>query len=240
MLRLKRFAFSGAGSGRLHDPAGVNPALAVLCGGVAGLADRHAQGCRIQRHLGNECRTATGCGFDRASQGLAVTHHLIEIRCTIGYLGDGPVPDWSAESRYVHLAEELAEGGIGGRSLEFDAQCHCEHAVVTDGKTLQIAQVLATAQDSQNRHQQQIPGRNADPTPHPRIRDPPEKADQVEITCGKSGFGHGRGAIPPTSTHADSPSQGFCDTFKSALVQVVQKFTDCPAKLNADSLVMKS
>jgi hypothetical protein len=186
--------------------------LVVLAGGVAGLADRHAQSCRVQRHLGNECRTTTGCGLDRASQGLAVTHQLIEIRCTIGDLGDRPVPDRSAESRHVHLAEEVAKGGIRGRTPEFDAQGLCEHAVVADGKTLQIPQALATAKDPQHRHQQQIPGRNADPAPHPRIRNRLEEADQVEIGCGKLGFGHGRGAIPPTSTHADSSGQGACDT----------------------------
>ncbi len=78
--------------------------------------------------------------------------------------------------------------------------------------TLQIPQALATAKDPQHRYQQQIPGRNANPAPHPRIRDRLEKADQVEIGSRKSGFGHGKGAIPPTSTHADSPGQGGCDT----------------------------
>ena len=84
--------------------------LVVLAGGVAGLADRHAQVCRIQRHLGDECRAATGCGLDRASQGLAVTDQLNEICCTTGDLGHGPVADRSAESRHVHLAEEVVEG----------------------------------------------------------------------------------------------------------------------------------
>ena len=149
----------------------------VLAGDVAGLADRHAQGCRIQRHLGNECRAATGYGLDRASQGLAVTDQLIEIRCTTGVLGDRPVADRSAESRHVHLAEEVAEGSIGGRTPEFDAQCLGEHAVVTDGKALQIPQAMATARVSQHRNQQQIPGWNADPAPHPRIRNRLEKAD---------------------------------------------------------------
>ncbi|MEB3318194.1 MAG: hypothetical protein VKO39_08675 [Cyanobacteriota bacterium] len=69
-----------------------------------------ARGCRIQRHLGNECRTTNGCGLDRASQGLAVTHQRIEIRCTTGDLIDRPVSNRSAESRHVHLAEEVAEG----------------------------------------------------------------------------------------------------------------------------------
>jgi hypothetical protein len=186
--------------------------LVVLAGGIAGLADRHAQGCRIQRHLGNECRAAASRGLDRASQGLAVTHQLIEIRCTTRDLGDRPVADRSAESRHVHLAEEVAEGGIGGRTPEFDAQRLAQRAVVADGKALQIPQALATAKDPQHRHQQQVPGWNADPAPHPRIRNRLEKADQVEIGCGKRDFGHGKGAIPPTSTHADSPGQETCDT----------------------------
>jgi hypothetical protein len=46
----------------------------VLAGGVAGLADRHAQGCRIQRHLGNEWRAAIGCGLDRASLKVLPSH----------------------------------------------------------------------------------------------------------------------------------------------------------------------
>jgi hypothetical protein len=29
--------------------------LVVVSGGVAGLADRYAQCCRLQRHLGDEC-----------------------------------------------------------------------------------------------------------------------------------------------------------------------------------------
>ena len=33
--------------------------LMVFAGGVAGLTDRYAQGCRVQRHLGNERRPAT-------------------------------------------------------------------------------------------------------------------------------------------------------------------------------------
>jgi len=96
-----------------------NRPFVVLACGLAGLADRHAQGCRIQRHLGNECRTATGGGLDRASQGLAVTHELIKIRCTTWDLGDRSVQfssDRSAESCHVHLAEEVTEGGIGGRT----------------------------------------------------------------------------------------------------------------------------
>ena len=38
--------------------------LVVLTGGLAGLTDRHAQGCRVERHLGNEGRPATGGGLD--------------------------------------------------------------------------------------------------------------------------------------------------------------------------------
>jgi hypothetical protein len=86
-----------------------------------------------------------------------------------------------------------------------------EHAVVADGKTLQIPQTLATAEDPEHRHQQQVHGRDADPTPHPSIRNRFEEADQVEIGCRQCGFGQGEGAIPPTSTHAGCCGQGACD-----------------------------
>ncbi len=36
--------------------------LVVLTGGIAGLADGHSQGGRVQRHLGNERRAATRRG----------------------------------------------------------------------------------------------------------------------------------------------------------------------------------
>jgi hypothetical protein len=54
----------------------------VLAGGVAGLGDRQTESSGVERHLGNECRATTGSGHDRAPQRLAVTHQLIEIRCT--------------------------------------------------------------------------------------------------------------------------------------------------------------
>ena len=65
--------------------------------------------------------TATGGGLVQASQRLAVTAHLIEIFCTTMHLSDRPVADRSAESRHIYLTEEVAKGGIGGRTPEFDA-----------------------------------------------------------------------------------------------------------------------
>ena len=55
--------------------------------------------------------------------------------------------------------------------------------MVSDGKTLQIPQALAAAQDAQHRYQQQIPGRDANAPPHAGIRDRLEVADQIEIGC---------------------------------------------------------
>lgn len=118
-------------------------------------------------------------------------HQLIEIRCTTGDLGDRPALNRSAESRHVHLAEEVAEGRIGGRTPEFDVNCLAEHAVVAISKTFQIPQSLATAQDPQRRYQQQIPAWHADPVPHLRIRDRLDQADQVEIGGGKRDFEQG-------------------------------------------------
>ena len=47
--------------------------------------------------MGNERRATTGRGLDRAPQGLAVTHQLIEIRCTTRDLGDRPFTDRPAQ-----------------------------------------------------------------------------------------------------------------------------------------------
>ena len=57
----------------------------------------------------------------------------------------------------------------------------------------------------------QIPGGNTDPTLHPGVRIRLEKADQVEIGHGKSGFEH-KSAIPPTSIDAHRSGQVACDT----------------------------
>jgi hypothetical protein len=51
----------------------------VFARGEAGLADRHAQGSEVERHLVNECGAASRDGLDRASQCLAVADQLIEI-----------------------------------------------------------------------------------------------------------------------------------------------------------------
>ena len=55
--------------------------------------------------------------------------------------------------------------------------------MVSDGKTLQIPQALAAAQDAQHRYQQQIPGRDANAPPHAGIRDRLELAEQIVIGC---------------------------------------------------------
>ena len=115
--------------------------------------------------------------------------------------------------------EEGAERGIRWWSRQFDTQSDGQNAVVADGigeafsegVALQISQALATAQDSQHGYQQQIPGWKANPAPHPRIRDRPQVAYQAEIGGGRSAFGHKEEAIPPTSTHADSPDKVPCD-----------------------------
>ena len=82
----------------------------VLPGGVAGLADRYAQGCRVQRHLGNERRAATSCGLDLTPQGLAVTHQPVKIGCATWDLSDRPVADSGAQRSDVNLAGEVTEG----------------------------------------------------------------------------------------------------------------------------------
>lgn len=116
-----RMGLKGAHSQRHRSPkparhgAGLAPPGVVLTGGVRGLADRHPQGGRIERLLGNEYRTATCRGFDGASQGLAVTDQLVEISSATRDLGDPPVADGGAHGRHIQLVEEVSERGIRGR-----------------------------------------------------------------------------------------------------------------------------
>lgn len=78
----------------------------VLPGGVAGLADGHAQGGGVQRDLGNERRAATSCGLNRTPQGLAVTHQPIKIDCATWDLSDRPVADSVAQRSDVNLGKK--------------------------------------------------------------------------------------------------------------------------------------
>ena len=64
------------------------------------------------------------------------------------------------------------------------------HSVVTPGKTLQIAQAFALAQDPKHCHQQEVPGRDAHAPPHPGVGDGLEEADQIEIGCGRNALEH--------------------------------------------------
>jgi hypothetical protein len=60
--------------------------------------------------LGNEGGAPAGGGLDRAPQRLAITHQLVEIGCATWDLCERPVADGGAESRHIHLLEEIAEG----------------------------------------------------------------------------------------------------------------------------------
>ncbi len=133
----------------------------VVTSGVAGLSDRHAQGSGVQRHLGDEGRAAAAGGLDRTSQGLAVTDQLIENRCPTWDLSDRPGKDGGRDVIDIHLQKEVAEGGIGGITLELNAKDTGQHGVVASGKKLQIAQSLTRAQDPEHCHQQQVLSRDA-------------------------------------------------------------------------------
>ena len=185
--------------------------LMVFAGGVAGLTDRHAQSGRVQRDLGNERGPSAGGGLNGAPQRLAVTHQLVKILCATWDLGDRTVTDRRTQGRHIHLVEEVAKRGVRRRTPELVVQRLGKYGMVADRKALQIPQALAATQDSQHRHQQQIPGRKPNPAPHPCIRNRPQIADQIEIGCGRGAFKHRTGAIPPTSTHADSPGKEPCD-----------------------------
>ena len=146
-------------------------------------------------------------------------HQLIEILCPTWNLDDRPVTDRGAQGCHVPLAAAVAERGIQGRLPQLHAQHRGEHGMVADGigeafsegVALQLPQALASTQDSEHGHQQQIPGREPNPAPHPRIGDRPQIAGQVEIGCGRSAVEHKEVTIPSTSAHADSPGKAACD-----------------------------
>jgi hypothetical protein len=83
--------------------------------------------------------------------------------------------------------------------------------VVADGEPLEITKALATAQDAENRHQQHVPGRYADPTSHPGIRDGAQKADQIKIGCGSREFRQGIEAIPSRTPQSATLGKGDWD-----------------------------
>lgn len=61
--------------------------------------------------------------------------------------------------------------------------------------------------ESELGQQQPRPGWQANPAPHPRIRDRPQVADQLEIGCGRRAFKREMEAIPPTSLDAEPSGQ---------------------------------
>ena len=106
--------------------------------------------------MGNERRSPAGDGLDRTTHGFAVADELIQIPCATWDLGNRPITDGGAKRCDIHLLEEVAESGIGWRTRQLDLQCGGQSRVMADGETLEITKALTTAQDAENRHQQQV------------------------------------------------------------------------------------
>jgi len=137
-----------------------------------------------------ERKAAAAGGLNGASEGLAVTHQLIEIASPTWDLSDRPITDGGADDSDIHLQEEVAESRIRGRSFELNTKGLGQHSEVAPGKTLLIAQALALAQDPEHGNKQQIPSRDANTAPHSDIRDHLEVADQIEIGCNRNALEH--------------------------------------------------
>ncbi len=91
--------------------------LVILACVVAGLSDRHTQGCLVKGHLGDELgSTATG-GRNQTAQCFAITDQLIKIDCPACDLGDGPIPVGGAVSSGIHLQEEERKAESDGGRL---------------------------------------------------------------------------------------------------------------------------
>jgi len=64
------------------------------------------------------------------------------------------------------LVEEVAELRVRWRPPQLQAECLGQGAVVGDGKALKIPQALASTQDFEHGHQQQVPGGKAHAAAH--------------------------------------------------------------------------
>ena len=84
--------------------------------------------------------------------------------------------------------------------------------MVANGEPLKVPQTLATAQDPQQHHKEQVPGRDTSPSPNPGIGDRLQKADQVEISWRRNDFRYREVAVLQTSPHVGSQGQGANDT----------------------------
>ena len=188
-----------------------NRALVVLAGVIGGLGNRCSKSLGVEGHLGNE-GPATDLGRDdRATQGLAIAHQLIQTGCTIRNLGQHPDLQLPADLGHIHLQEQIPECGISGRSPELKPQRLDQRGVMADGKALQIPQALAAAQDPKHRNQEQKPLGEAHPAAHPSLGDRLQKSDQVGRDMGRRGFWQRRNPFPPTEPNGRSPAKLTCD-----------------------------
>ena len=183
----------------------------VLSRGVVGLADGYRQCRRVEGDMRNERRTTAGGGLDRTAHGFAVADKLIQFLCATRDLGERPITDGRTEHRNVYLMEEVSEGRIRWRAPQLDSQCAGESDVVADGEPLEITKSLAAAKDAENSDQEEVPGRNADPTSPSDVRDGAQEADQVKIGCGSWGFRQGDTTIPPRTPQAKHLGLTACD-----------------------------
>ncbi len=188
-----------------------NRALVVLAGVIGGLGNRRPERLGVEGHLGNEGPAADLGRDDRAPQGLAIAHQLIQTHCTTWDLGDHPDLQLPADFGHIHLQKQIAEGGISGRPPELKPQRLVQRSVMADGKALQIPQALAAAQDPEHRHQEQKPLGEAHPAAHPSLGDRLQKTDQVGRGIGRRGFWQRRDPFPPTKPNGRSPAELTCD-----------------------------
>lgn len=86
-----------------------------------------------------------------------------------------------------------------GRVLELNAKGPGEHSVMVPRNTVQIAEALALAQDTEHHHQQQVPGRDAHTLQHPGASGIDlRKLIRKRLVAAETLLGTERGEIPPT------------------------------------------
>ena len=179
----------------------------VLSRGVVGLADGHPQCFRVEGDMRNERRTTDEGGLDRTAHGFAVADKLIQFLCATKDLGERPITDGRIGHSNVHLLEEVSEGRIRWRAPQHDSQCAGESDVVADGEPLKITKALAAAKDAENSDQEEVPGRDADPTSPSDVRDGAQEElirSSSVAAAGDSDKGRGH-SNPAKDTASEAP-----------------------------------
>jgi len=163
-------------------------ALVGFAGVKRGLGNRNAQLSGVQRDLGDKPSGPIGAIRlrGRPAQGLTVTDQLIKILVLISDLGQHPLPEGPEKLLELNPLKQVEEGGVAGCLGQLQAQRRAERLVMAFGKTFQIPDAAAAAQDPNGRHQQQQPLRVTDASALAAFWESLQEGDQISTGRGRA------------------------------------------------------